>query len=500
MPFPPMQFPPMRKSPRDIRTPPFLPPGMQTMELPQDEGMDEGLDQQFPKGLGPIPNPSQRPGPQGPPPPDMMEGADQPFPQPRPMPGLPPGLEEVSNLSKPSALPPPPNDLPSELPEAPQLPGKLQAKPRPFNPMTDLPPLEPDKMGPIPPPMPEQEPAGLRDLRDSVDLYKHVRQGRPQMKPPGALNRIAAGAMGGLGAAMQLDRNPGMQAVGRQAMQGSGKFLRPGYDRDMANWNQEMELAEKNIGLGEKLNNAELASSKAKASGDYMKAQAELMRQKPELERNKGRVEITPQMVETFPDYWDVSEIGNLTSEKLLAKAMSEHSYDKKNASTERIAEGKNKTSTTIAEGNQAIAKAKIKSNEQIAADRNDVAKWIAIQRKSSGGRGSGGRDRIDRIPVINPETGENEIALINLQTGEKKFTGLKPAEKADWLKKLLEPQSSEKPGAAKATPAAKANSGNNEAGGIPKEGDQQVGSKGTIREYRNGNWVVIKAAPTKPK
>jgi len=130
----PLPFPPMRKSPRDIRTPPFLPPGMQTMELPQDEG----IDQQFPKELGPIPNPQQ-----GQLPPDMVEGADQSFPQPyrgnllRPMPGLPPGMEEIPNISKqgmpPSPQGPPPNDLPSDLPEAPQLPGKLQAKPRPFN-------------------------------------------------------------------------------------------------------------------------------------------------------------------------------------------------------------------------------------------------------------------------------------------------------------------------------------------------------------------------------
>jgi len=458
-----MQFSPMRKSPRDIRTPPFLPPGMQTMELPQDEGMDEGLDQQFPKGLGPIPNPSQRPGPQGPPPPppDMMEGADQPFPQPRPMPGLPPGIEEMSNLSKPNAFPPPPNDLPSDLPEAPQLLGKLQAKPRPFNPMTDLPQLEPDKMAPIPPPMPEQEPAGLKGLQDSVDLYKHVRQGRPQMKPPGALNRIAAGAMGGLGAAMQLDRNPGMQAVGRQAMQGSGKFLRPGYDRDMANWNQEMDLAEKNIGLGEKLNNAELASNKAKASGDYMKAQAELMRQKPELERNKGMVDITPEMAENFPELFSVEHIGSKIPYQVLQAAIKKSSFDALNESKERIAEGGNKARATIAEGNQAIAKAKIKSAEQIAADRNDVAKWIAVQRKSNGSR-SGGRDRIKQIVAVNPETGENEIAILNLDTQEQKFTNLKPAEKSDWLKNLLESQGSGKPGAAKATPAVKANSNNN--------------------------------------
>lgn len=440
MPFQPMQFPTMRKSPRDIRTPPFLPPGMQTMELPQDQGMDQGMD----------------------------IGMDQPppMPQQRPMPGLPPGLEEISNIPKPNAPPPPPNDLPSDLPEAPQLPGKLQAKPRPFNPMTDLPPLEPDKMGPVPPPVAEQEPSGLKDLRDSVDLYKHVRQGRPQMKPPGALNRIATGAMSGLGAAMQLDRNPGMRAVGQQAMEGSGRFLRPSYDRDMANWNQEMELAEKNIGLGEKLNKAELESGKAKASGDYMKAQSELMRQKPELERNKGTVEITQEMAENFPQLFSVEHIGSRVPYQVLQQAMKNAGFEAMNESKERIAEGGNKTKTTIAEGNQAIAKAKIKSNEQIAADRNEVAKWIAAQRKSSGGR-SGGRDRIKQIVAINPETGENEIAILNLDTQEQKFTNLKPAEKADWLKNLLEPQGSGKPGAAKATPAAKANS--NEKKDIPK-------------------------------
>lgn len=464
MPFPPMPFPPMRKSPRDIRTPPFLPPGMQTMELPQAEGMNDNLDQQFPKELGPIPNPSQ-----GQLPLDMMEGMDQPppMPQQRPMPGLPPGMEEMSNIPKPNALPPPPNDLSSNLPEAPQLPGKLQAKPRPFNPMTDLPPLEPDKMGPVPPPVAEQEPSGLKGLRDDVDLYKHVRQGRPQMKPPGALNRIATGAMSGLGAAMQLDRNPGMRAVGQQAMEGSGRFLRPSYDRDMANWNQEMELAEKNIGLGEKLNKAELESGKAKASGDYMKAQSELMRQKPELERNKGTVEITQEMAENFPQLFSAEHIGSRVPYQVLQQAMKNAGFEAMNESKERIAEGGNKTKTTIAEGNQVIAKAKIKSAEQIAADRNDVAKWIALQRKSMGGRGSGGRDRIQRVPAVNPETGENEIAIINLDTGEKKFTGLKPAEKADWLKNLLEPQDSGKPGAAKATPAAKANS--NEKKDIPK-------------------------------
>jgi len=480
--MPPMMQMPFPRKPQDIRTPPFLPPGQFRMP-------DEEEPPTMPQGLENLPPPmeqmpQQREAMQGPPP--MEPPPQMAFNSPPPMPDLP--IKESI---------PPPN---SELPEAPQLPGKLQAKPRPFNPASDLPPLDVDKMGPVPPPNEELPSKGLQQLQDDMELYRHVRRGKPELKPPGPWNRIAAGAMGGLGAAMQLDRNPGMQAIGRQAQQGAGSFLRPGYDRDMARWNQEMKLAEEGIGLSEKVNKAELESNRAKASGDYMKAQSELMRQKPELERNKGTVEITQEMAENYPQLFSAEHIGSRVPYQVLQQAMKNSGFAAMNESKEDIAKGKNETTIKVAGLKNEVEGKKLSLAEKLANQKDATIRWVAEQRAKSGKGGGSQRARLQIKPVQNPESGETELAIINLDTGKPQFTGVKPGEKVDWLSKLVEEEKAKASGANPAAKAIKANTGNNVVGGTPKEGDQQIGSKGTIMEYRGGKWITIKAAPPKPK
>lgn len=251
---------------------------------------------------------------------------------------MPPGLRPRMGMTPPfitpeqgelmaEGLPGPP---PPDLPPAPEL--------RPGRPKMGQPPIPPTPdptmitSRPDPPP----DPARLR-WQDDEELFRSIQKQRPEMRPPGLLNKIGAAAMGGLGGYLMSSPRPGAQAAGQRAMGIIPDILHPGRKQQMQTWGQEMDLAKTRVDRSREAAKLSEDLDKSEASQDYMKAQAKYQEELPELRRQQTNVSREAKMVTITPEIakelglgddrlGEEISVGQYTAEK---KAKS---WEKKNA------------------------------------------------------------------------------------------------------------------------------------------------------------------------
>lgn len=150
----------------------------------------------------------------------------------------------------------------------------------------------PFKPGALPAPAP-RHPGGDRDLAGALETSRQHLATRPVLPAPKLLNRIGAGA---LGAAAGWS-NAARRAAPIDIKAATEPILYPGYDRKLATWQSEQDVADKQVeNFGQKVG-AEYASQKAQSESALKFAQAEAAikhgdywERRSEQERNQWKI------------------------------------------------------------------------------------------------------------------------------------------------------------------------------------------------------------------